>query len=343
MVLLVLALLVSLLGSAFQTAAAADGAALSIVSVSKGVSVTVSVENMPANKEFRVLMNKIGTQGAGGTSAGTGKTNSDGSFTKTFSIPAALKNEAKIAIRVEATDKTGWYAYNWFTNNTSGSSSSSSGGSSVPQTGASSSGSFSILDVEEDDSVSILVKNLPANRQFAVWFDWKNRSSVVKGVQAGTVRSDGDGEISTTLDLPAAVRDRHEVRVRLQSTSGSSVSAYIWFLNSDSDEEAGGSAPSGSLGIPYLVIGSVVEDETVTVTIHNFPARTELDVYMGKYGTQGEDGIYVDTVKTGKTGPLTVTLDIPNKLEGRENISIRVEATDDSDHYAFDWFTNNPD
>jgi hypothetical protein len=343
---MIMVILASLFGAAIQPVAAADTTNFDIVSVSKGESVTISVSGMPANKEFRVLMNKIGTQGVDGTVAGVGKTNKDGSFTKTFLIPAGLKRESKVAIRIEATDKTGWFAYNWFTNSTSGTS--SSGGSStsggVSSIGSvSSTGNLSIVDVEEDTAVDIRVKNLPANRTFQVWFDWKTRNSAVKGIRAGTVKSDSDGSIVTSLRMPAVLVDRHEVRLRLQATDGSNVSASGWFLNADSDEEAGGGAPSGSdQNIPYLLIGSVVEDESVTVEAYNFPKKTEFDVYMDRFGTQAEDGIFVETVKSPKTGnSFSFTVDIPRDLRNREKIAIRIEGADDSDLFAYNWFYNS--
>jgi hypothetical protein len=342
---LMLAILASLLLAAVRPAAAADTASLNIVSVEKGQSVTIRVVDMAANKEFRVLMNTMGTLGVKGIEAGTGKTNSDGSFTKTFLIPADLKRESRIAIRIEATDKTGWYSYNWFVNSTSGSSNSSGGTGSVtpPAGNLSGSSNLSIVDVEEDVSVEIQARNLVANRAYQVWFDWKNRSGTVKAAQSGTIRSDNNGKIVASVRMPSALVDRQEVRLRLQD--GSSLAAYAWFLNRDSDENSGSGAEEGSIsGIPYLVIGAVVENDSVAVTAFNLPKRTEFDVYMGKFGTQGEDGIYVETVKTGKSGSsIEATFDIPKKLWDKEKIAIRLEAADGSDTYVYSWFYNTTD
>jgi hypothetical protein len=342
---LILAILAGLFGAAFRPAAAADTTALSIVSVVKGESVTIAVVDMPANKEFRVLMNLIGTQGVDGTVAGTAKTDKDGSFTKTFAIPSGLRREARIAIRIEATDKTGWYAYNWFTNNTSGSSSgSSSGGSGVPTSGSvSSSGNLTVLDVEEDLAVDIRVRSLPASRSYQAWFDWKTNGGVVKTARGSTVKSDKDGVIIASVAMPSALRDRLEIRIRLIAVDGSGSFASGWFLNADSDDEAGGGAPAGyDKGIPYLRIGAVVKNDTVTVEAFNFPKKMEFDVYMDKIGTQAEDGYYAGTVKSGKNGTsFSATLDIPAKLWDREKLAIRFEAADGSGYYAYNWFNNS--
>jgi hypothetical protein len=57
------------------------------------------------------------TQGVDGIVVTTIDSGSGGSFSKTFNIPAALAGEDRIAIRLQATTD-GWYAYNWFYNNT---------------------------------------------------------------------------------------------------------------------------------------------------------------------------------------------------------------------------------
>ena len=75
-----------------------------IVAVEKDKTVSVEGKNFPANTEFTVLMGKMWTMGIKGTEA-------------TFNIPAALAGYSRISIRLQA--KTGgWYAYNWFWNNT---------------------------------------------------------------------------------------------------------------------------------------------------------------------------------------------------------------------------------
>ena len=94
-------------------------ASLSILSVVKGQSVTIQAANYPANLEFRVLMDKIGTRAVGGVRAGTAKTDKDGSFKATFGVPASLKDQNLIAIRIEVTGSSGHFAYNWFQNSTS--------------------------------------------------------------------------------------------------------------------------------------------------------------------------------------------------------------------------------
>ncbi|MDY6872667.1 MAG: hypothetical protein SVR81_01695 [Chloroflexota bacterium] len=89
----------------------------SISSVAADNKVTIQTNNFPADYDFEVLMGKMWTQGVDGIMVATIDSGSGGSFSKTFNIPAALAGEDRIAIRLQATTD-GWYAYNWFYNNT---------------------------------------------------------------------------------------------------------------------------------------------------------------------------------------------------------------------------------
>jgi LysM repeat protein len=90
----------------------------SINSVVKNQTVTIQTFNFPANKTFNVLMGRIGTHAINGIQAGSVNTNDGGSFVVTFEIPAALKGLSQIAIRLEVSDDSGYFAYNWFYNRT---------------------------------------------------------------------------------------------------------------------------------------------------------------------------------------------------------------------------------
>jgi hypothetical protein len=74
---------------------------ISIISVVAGESVTVRTHNYPANRTFNVLMGQIGTRGIGGTQVTTINSGAGGSFVETFDIPASLKDNFQIAIRLQ--------------------------------------------------------------------------------------------------------------------------------------------------------------------------------------------------------------------------------------------------
>ena len=89
----------------------------SISSVVKDDTVTVQTHNFPANDDFKVLMNYIGTRGVGGVQVDTFNSGTGGSFSKTFTIPDSLKGQQRIAIRIYS-PTSGYFAYNWFWNST---------------------------------------------------------------------------------------------------------------------------------------------------------------------------------------------------------------------------------
>ena len=97
---------------------AATNLSFSIQTVVTDTSVTILTTNLPVNTEYEVLMGVYGTQGINGTSVGTTKSSTAGTFTATFTIPAGLKGQERIAIRLIGKD--GSFAYNWFYNMSAG-------------------------------------------------------------------------------------------------------------------------------------------------------------------------------------------------------------------------------
>ncbi len=86
--------------------------------VQRNATVTIKGYNFPPNDTFRVSMNYMGTRGIGGFVVDTVTTDADGNLSNdTFAIPPALYGQYRIAIRLES-PTSGYYAYNWFYNNT---------------------------------------------------------------------------------------------------------------------------------------------------------------------------------------------------------------------------------
>jgi LysM repeat protein len=88
-----------------------------IDSVVRNSTVTFHTYNFPAGLTFDVLMGPMGSHGVNGYSAGSFNSGSGGTLTLTFAIPTEMHGASKIAIRVQNTS-SGYYAYNWFYNNT---------------------------------------------------------------------------------------------------------------------------------------------------------------------------------------------------------------------------------
>jgi LysM repeat protein len=96
--------------------------------------------------------------------------------------------------------------------------------------------------------------------------------------------------------------------------------------------------PGDTETIPTISIKSVVEDTSVTIRTANFPKNTDFVVRMGRYGTQGVNGVYVTTVNSGKGGEQTFKFTIPASLTERGRIAIRLESA--NGYYAYNWFYN---
>ncbi|NLN70027.1 MAG: hypothetical protein GX142_04490 [Chloroflexi bacterium] len=195
----------------------------SITDVAMDDSVTIQTHNFPANYDFKVLMGKMGTKGIDGIHVATISSGTGGSFNATFSIPAELKGNYQIAIRLASTSG-GFYAYNWFFNNTTlqpGTGGSTGGFAGIP--------TFSITAVVKDSTVTIQTSNFPANYDFKVLMG-KMGTKGIDGILVSTINSDKGGAFTQTFDVPSALADESRIAIRLQATSGGFY-AYNWFYN----------------------------------------------------------------------------------------------------------------
>ena len=74
--------------------------------------------NLPKNDKFKVLMGPMGTRGINGYKVATFNTGVGGMKKLTFNIPTQLQGSNRISIRIQSVTGSGYYAYNWFYNNT---------------------------------------------------------------------------------------------------------------------------------------------------------------------------------------------------------------------------------
>ena len=88
-----------------------------ISAVVRNQNVTITTKNFPPGLQFNVLMGPMGTKGINGIKVGTLNSGGGGTMTATYPIPNALQGSYKISIRTQNYG-TGYYAYNWFYNNT---------------------------------------------------------------------------------------------------------------------------------------------------------------------------------------------------------------------------------
>lgn len=216
----------------------------SVISVVKDQSATILTKNLPPNDTFTVTMGKMGTKGIDGTVVGSTQSGSGGALTETYTIPAALAGQNQIAIRMQS-PTTGFFAYNWFFNNTASvTPPSSSTPTAVPSStplptpsptptttpsGSTNFPSFSIVSVIKDQSVTIKGLNFPANDTFDVLMGAFGTQGI-DGIDVGSTNTGAGGNLSATYNIPAALAGTTRIAIRLQSpTSG--FFAYNWFFN----------------------------------------------------------------------------------------------------------------
>lgn len=198
----------------------------SITAVVKGEDVTIKTSNFPKDINFKVLMGKYGTKGVGGIEVATFNSGTGGAFSKTFDIPASLAGEQRIAIRAEGTG--GFYAYNWFWNNTTDGAATPAPSDGTPVPAYTGIPTFSISAVVKDSKVTIKTNNFPAGLTFTVRMGAYG-SLGLGGTVVTTFDSGAGGTFSKTFDIPAGLAGSQQIAIRADAPGG--YYAFNWFWN----------------------------------------------------------------------------------------------------------------
>ena len=331
-----LIVMVALFGSIFAGVSQVQASTyptFSISEVKTDESVTILTNNMPANKNFNVLMGEIGTKGIDGIVVATLNSDKGGSFLATFPIPEQLKGRAQIAIRLEGTDNP-YYAYNWFWNDAKNGTWPEDYPPAQPPTCACNIPTFSIKSVVKGEDVTITTYNFPKNVEFTVLMG-KMWTRGINGIEVATLNSGEGGSFEATFDIPAELANEERIAIRLEGTGG--YYAYNWFWNNTASTPPA-EPVDGYSGYPYFFITAVEKDTTVSIKAYNLPKDTDFTVLMGKMWTMGINGIEVTTLNSGEGGTLEATFEIPAELAGEQRIAIRLQG---EVYYAYNWFWNN--
>ena len=331
-----LIVIVALFGSIFAGVSQVQASTyptFSISEVKTDESVTILTNNMPANKNFNVLMGEIGTKGIDGIVVATLNSDKGGSFLATFPIPEQLKGRAQIAIRLEGTDNP-YYAYNWFWNDAKNGTWPENYPPAQPPTCACNIPTFSIKSVVKGEDVTITTYNFPKNVEFTVLMG-KMWTRGINGIKVATLNSGEGGSFEAIFDIPAELATEERIAIRLEGTGG--YYAYNWFWNNTASIPPA-EPVDGYSGYPYFFITAVKEDTSVSIKAYNLPKDTDFTVLMGKMWTMGINGIEVTTLNSGEGGTLEATFDIPVELAGEQRIAIRLQG---EVYYAYNWFWNN--
>ena len=201
-----------------------------ITDVERNMAVDIEITNLPADQTFTVKMGEYLTMGLGGIEAGTFESGEGGSLKKTFSIPAALADRSRIAIRFDSPE--GYYAYNWFWNSSTGAP--ATGGEVEPVASTYSGIPLTHIDaVVKDTSVTISGSNFPADQTFKVTMGEYGKKGI-GGIEAGSYESGKGGDFTQTFDIPKELAGSYRIAIRLETSDGMFYS-YNWFFNNTTE------------------------------------------------------------------------------------------------------------
>lgn len=211
-----------------------------ISSVVAGQTVTIHAINLPANADFVVRMAPFGNRAEGGAQVTTINTGAGGTQNFTFAIPAGLSNLERIAIRME-NYLYGYYAYNWFYNNTATVGNPPPAGptptpvppptnnGSTPPPVVTTIPTFRVIAVVRNQTVTIRTSNLPANLDFVVRMNFMGTQGV-NGTVVTTVNSGAGGTQDFTFAIPAAYANQAQIAIRMDNAATGAY-AFNWFYN----------------------------------------------------------------------------------------------------------------
>lgn len=213
---------------------------------------------------------------------------------------------------------------------------------------------IAIVSVVAGESVTIETGNFPAAQTFTARMGLMG-SRGEGGIVVGTTDSGAGGTFQATYDIPADLANVSPIAIRLESAAG--YFSYAWFYNRTAvspptaptatptaaappatPTAAPTSTPVAGQTIPTFSIIGVTRNESVMIETADFPANQTFTVRMGPMGTQGINGIVVDSTNSGAGGTFQASYEIPDSLHNRHQISIRLESA--SGYYSYNWFFN---
>jgi hypothetical protein len=199
---------------------------------------------------------------------------------------------------------------------------------------------FKVISVVPDSYVTIQTYNFPKSKDFVVLMGSASslgiRGTHVAGFNTGTLTSD-----TYRFEIADSVRGLSQIAIRLENKD---VDIYISriFLNIDNGYGIGGPivATTTPSSRTYITITSVTVDDRVSLKVYKLPSGETFRALLGEYGTAGVNGTVVDTFDSGSGGTISMSLSIPDSLEGDKRIAVRIESTTSSTA-ASSWFYNN--
>jgi hypothetical protein len=198
---------------------------------------------------------------------------------------------------------------------------------------------INIINVVQNDEVTIRTHNFPAGKSFNVLMG-KIGTRGIGGLFVTTFDSEDGGSLTATFSIPPDLFTETMISIRLEDPI-SGYYSYDWFYNNDGNLAT---PPATWTWLPPCVyptfsIEAVVVDKEVTIRTKNFPANDTYNVLLGTFGTRAIGGILIGTQDSGSGGTFNASYEIPEEFKGVEYIAIRLESPQ-SGYYAFNWFKN---
>lgn len=212
--------------------------------------------------------------------------------------------------------------------------------------------SFTISEVKKDESVTILTQDMPKSLDWKVLMGEYN-TKAVNGIEVATFNSGAGGSMSATFNIPADLKGRAMISIRIESLTGGYY-YYNWFWNdkdngtwpTETSTPATPPAPTATPAptqapqtVPTIGIKSVDPGKSVTITASNFPKNLEFIALMNKMWTRGIKGVEVGKLTSSETGAFEATFNIPAEFKDHERVAIRLESTTGG-YYSYNWFWN---
>ena len=172
------------------------------------------------------------------------------------------------------------------------------------------------------------------------------------GEIVGTATADADGDLTFTVEIPAALRGHSRIAIRLDGFQN--YYSFAWFNFAPRQESAAepqgneaeseGQAESATplniyTGFPTIGIASVQSVEQVgvlNINVRNLPPNQMFTVRINSMFTQGIGGVEAATFATGEGGDVTVQVPIPDQFRSASQAAVRIESS--AGYYAYNWF-----
>jgi hypothetical protein len=178
-------------------------------------------------------------------------------------------------------------------------------------------GKVAATEVEEDKTVTIQGTGLRVNSRYNVFLSkGKNASG---GVRVGFAVTDSNGSFTKTFRIPGRLVDVAKINISIENNRGDT--ATNWFINASAEGNTGG---TGAPDFSFRVTANK-RDDWVRIRTSNLPANVTFDVRMGRAGSEGANGTVVGTLRATEGGNVRAEFEIPDSLDGRKEIDIRVE------------------